>query len=394
MSFYFLGSILSLTLWLYLTFCHGKRKILKNFNFWSNRIVFENLKFNFKNKNVQDKICVLIPARNEEKTILKTLKSLKDQKINNLEIIVIDDNSTDNTSKIINNFKKEFKKIFLLSGKKLPPGWVGKTWALKQGVDFANHKKYDYYVFIDSDIVLTKNLLVKVSTFINSCDFEMVSLMAKLNCKTVWEKILIPPFIFFFQKIYPFNLVIDQSSKIAAAAGGFIFCKAKIFRHQNLYDLIPNKVIDDCNIAKLIKKNGNIWLGLTNKVQSKRQYNNLKEIWKMVSRTAFEQLNHSVLQLTLSLFGLFLVYVLPYLGLIYSLQIFETNELSIHLFTINIFSVAMMVFTFSPTVKFYKIEKVFTFTLPFSAIIYGCMTLSSAINYFFFKGNNWKGRKY
>ena len=394
MDFYFLGSILSLTLWLYLTFCHGRKKNLKNLNFWSNRIVFENLKFNFKNKNVQDKICVLIPARNEEKTILKTLKSLKDQKINNLEIIVIDDNSTDNTSKIINNFKKEFKKIFLLSGKKLPLGWVGKTWALKQGVDFANHKKYDYYVFIDSDIVLTKNLLVKVSTFINSCDFEMVSLMAKLNCKTVWEKILIPPFIFFFQKIYPFNLVIDKKSKIAAAAGGFIFCKAKIFRDQNLYDLIPNKVIDDCNIAKLIKKKGNIWLGLTNKVQSKRQYNNLKEIWKMVSRTAFEQLNHSVLQLTLSLFGLFLVYVLPYLGLIYSLQIFETNKLSIHLFTINIFSVAMMVFTFSPTVKFYKIEKVFTFTLPFSAIIYGCMTLSSAINYFFFKGNNWKGRKY
>ena len=204
MSFYFLGSILSLTLWLYLTFYHGKRKILKNFNFWSNRIVFENLNLNFKTKNVQDKICVLIPARNEEKTILKTLKSLKDQKINNLEIIVIDDNSTDNTSKVINNFKKEFKKIFLLSGKKLPLGWVGKTWALKQGVDFANHKKYDYYVFIDSDIVLTKNLLFKVNTFINSCDFEMVSLMAKLNCKTIWEKILIPPFIFFFSKNLPF----------------------------------------------------------------------------------------------------------------------------------------------------------------------------------------------
>jgi len=394
MGFYFLGSILSLTLWLYLTFCHGKRNILKNLNFWSNRIVFENVKFNSKNNNVHDKICVIIPARNEEKTIIKTLKSLKVQKINNLEVIVIDDNSTDNTSKIVNNFKKEFKKVFLLSGKKLPQGWVGKTWALKQGVDFANHKKYDFYVFIDSDIVLTKNLLIKVSTFMNSSDFEMVSLMAKLNCKTIWEKILIPPFIFFFQKIYPFNLVIDQNSQIAAAAGGFIFCKARIFRDQNLYDLIPNRVIDDCNIAKLIKKKGNIWLGLTNKVQSKRQYNNLKEIWKMVSRTAFEQLNHSVLQLLLSLFGLFLVYVLPYLGLIYSLQSFETNELSIYLFTINMLSISMMIFTFSPTVKFYKLGKFFAFTLPFSAIIYGCMTLSSAINYVFFKGNNWKGRKY
>ena len=106
MGFYFLGSILSLTLWLYLTFCHGKRNILKNLNFWSNRIVFENVKFNSKNNNVHDKICVIIPARNEEKTIIKTLKSLKVQKINNLEVIVIDDNSTDNTSKIVNNFKK------------------------------------------------------------------------------------------------------------------------------------------------------------------------------------------------------------------------------------------------------------------------------------------------
>ena len=394
MSFYVLSSVLSLTLWLYLTLCHGKRTIYKSLNFWSNRVVFENVKFNSKNKKVHEKICVIIPARNEEKTILKTLKSLKDQKINNLEIIVIDDNSTDNTSNIINNFKKEFKKVFLLSGKKLPQGWVGKTWALKQGVDFANHKKYDFYVFIDSDIVLTKNLLVKVSTFINSGDFEMVSLMAKLNCKTIWEKILIPPFIFFFQKIYPFNLVIDKKSKIAAAAGGFIFCKANIFREQNLYDLIPNKVIDDCNIAKLIKKKGDIWLGLTNKVQSRRQYNNLKEIWKMVSRTAFEQLNHSVLRLLLSLFGLFLVYVLPFLGLIFSLQIFETNELSMYLFTINMLSISMMMFTFSPTIKFFKIGKFFTFTLPFSAIIYGCMTLSSAINYFFFRGNSWKGRKY
>ena len=394
MNFYIFCSILSITLWLYLTLCHGKRKIFKSLNFWSSKIVFENLKFKPANKNVHEKICVLIPARNEEKTILKTLESLKDQKISNLEIIVIDDSSTDNTSKIVNNFKKEFKKVSLLSGKKLPQGWVGKTWALKQGVDFANKKNYDFYVFIDSDIVITKKLLTEVSTFINSSNFEMVSLMAKLNCKTIWEKILIPPFIFFFQKIYPFNLVIDQESKIAAAAGGFIFCKAKIFRDQNLYNLIPNRVIDDCNIAKLIKKEGNIWLGLTNKVQSKRQYNNLKQIWKMVSRTAFEQLNYSILQLLLSLFGLFTLYVFPYLGLVYSVQSLETNKLSFHLFAINMLSILMMIFTFSPTVKFYKIGNFFKFTLPFSAIIYGCMTLSSAINYFFLKGNNWKGRKY
>ena len=394
MHYFTLSSYLSLTFWIYLTFCHGRINFFQSCNFWSNKIVFENFFFTCKNKIVYDKICVIIPARNEEKTILKTLNSLKNQKITNLEIIVIDDNSTDNTAKIVKKFKKKFKKIFLLSGKELPQGWVGKTWALKQAVDFANKKKYDYYVFIDSDIVLKKNLLLRVYTFINSTNFVMVSLMAKLNCKTVWEKMLIPPFIFFFQKIYPFNLVIDQKSKIAAAAGGFIFCKSKIFQNQNLYDLIPNKVIDDCNIAKLIKKRGDIWLGLTNKVQSKRQYNNFKEIWKMVSRTAFEQLNYSILQVLFSLLGLFIVYVLPCLGLVYSLQNFGTNEFSIHLFAANIFSISMMIFTFTPTVKFYQIGIFFTLTLPLSAIIYGCMTLSSVINHFFLNGNNWKGRKY
>jgi len=394
MDYLILVSFLSLAFWVFLTFFHGRTDFLKNFHFWSNKIVFENfLAYSIK-KKLNKKICVIIPARNEEKTILRTIKSIEDQKINNLEIIVVDDNSTDKTSEIVNKFKRKFKKISLLSGKKLPNGWVGKTWALKQAVDFANRKKYDYYVFIDSDIIIERNLLMNVSKFIDNNDLEMVSLMAKLKCRTVWEKILIPPFIFFFQKIYPFNLVIDKNSKIAAAAGGFIFCKAKIFQHQNLYDLIPNKVIDDCNIAKLIKKRGSIWLGLTNRVTSERQYNSLKEIWKMVSRTAFEQLNYSILQLLLSLFGLFVIYIHPYLGLIYSLQNLENDYLFPLLLLVNILSISFMILTFSPTIKFYKIGKFFTFTLPLSAIIYGCITLSSAINYFFFAGNNWKGRKY
>ena len=161
MVYFISGSFLSLAFWLYLTFCHGRTNFFKNFNFWSNEIVFENLFLPSSKKNIKEKICVIIPARNEEKTILKTLKSLKYQKINNLEIVVIDDNSRDNTSKMVNKFKKEFKKIFLLSGKELPKGWVGKTWALKQAVDFANKKKYDYYVFMDSDIVLKKKITVK-----------------------------------------------------------------------------------------------------------------------------------------------------------------------------------------------------------------------------------------
>ena len=101
--------------------------------------------------------------------------------------------------------------------------------------------------------------------------------------------------IFFPKKLYPFSKVNTQNENIAAAAGGFILCKSELFRNKNLYELIKNKIIDDCNLAKIVKKKGMpIWIGLTKLVESQRSYDKLKEIWKMVSRTAYEQLNYSI----------------------------------------------------------------------------------------------------
>ena len=72
-------------------------------------------------------------------------------------------------------------------------------------------------------------------------------------------------------------------------------CKSELFKKQNLYELIKDKIIDDCNLAKIIKVKGeHIWLGLTKLVESQRSYYKLKQIWKMVSRTAYEQLNYSI----------------------------------------------------------------------------------------------------
>ncbi len=394
MNYVIVFSYFTIFSWIYLTFFHGRKQIFSDYFFWSNKIIFEKHHFYQKKTLLNTRICAIIPARNEEKTILKTLNSLKNQKIKNLEIVVIDDNSSDKTSDIVKNFKKSYNKVHLLSGKKLPLGWVGKTWALKQGVDFANKKQYEYYALIDSDIILGKNLLTRVTEFVNSRNHVMVSLMAKLNCKSIWEKILIPSFIFFFQKLYPFNLVNDNKSSLYAAAGGFIFCQAKFFRKENFYNKIKNKIIDDCNIAKLLKEKGSIWLGLTNQVVSCREYNCLSEIWKMVSRTAFEQLKHSIILLFLCLLGLFIIYIFPSLAVIHSLKFISSKKYFFYLLIPNLLSITMMLIVFLPTIKFYKIEKIFVLTLPLSAIIYSSMTLSSALNHFLFSGNKWKGRNY
>lgn len=373
--------------WIYFILFHGRSKIFKDNFFWTSSIIFERNKLD--PAKTKKKICALIPARNEENTISSTLESLKNQNLKNLHIIVIDDNSDDNTKILVEKFKKKYSKLTLIDGMKLPDGWVGKVWALKQGVDQALEKNYDYFLFIDSDIFIYPGTIEKVINFIETKNLKMLSLMAKLNCNSFWEKFLIPPFIFFFQKLFPFARVNNKNDKLSAAAGGFILCQSKLFMKNNLYEQIKSKLIDDCNIAKLIKSHGPIWLGLTNMVKSQRSYETFSSIWKMVARTAFEQLNFSIYILLICCVSMFAIYIIPYIFFVISLLCININ-----LLIINSMILILVYLAFFPVLKFYGIKKNFLLLMPFSALIYLMMTISSAINYYSKKGNKWKGRSY
>ena len=212
MPFLELISFFSLSSWIYIVFFHGRKNFFKDKFFWSNSVIFEE---NFVETKIFNKsICVIIPARNEEKYIEETLESVKDQDIKALHTIVINDNSTDNTKRVLKNFSRNFKNLKILNGKKLPLGWVGKVWALKQGVDEANKGNFQYYLFIDSDIHLNKGIIKNSIKFLEVHDLVMVSLMAKLSSEYFWERMLIPPFIFFFQKLFPFGRVNDPKDQI------------------------------------------------------------------------------------------------------------------------------------------------------------------------------------
>ena len=387
MSFLYLISFFNLTSWIYLVSFHGRKHFITDKFFWSNPVIFED--YITKTKIYNKRICVIIPARNEEKYIEETLQSIKKQNISSLHTMVVNDNSTDNTQQVLEKFKKNYKNLKILNGKKLPLGWVGKVWALKQGVDEANKKNFDYYLFIDSDIHLDKGVVKKSVNFLEDKDLVMFSLMAKLNCKYFWEKLLIPPFIFFFQKLFPFRRVNNPNDTVSAAAGGFILCKSQIFKQKNWYENIKNKVIDDCSIAKFLKKKGKIWLGLTNLVKSRRTYQNMDDIWKMVSRTAFEQLNFSIIILLICCLGMFLIYLTPYIILTISFFNLEKN-----LIILNLLTILLMTIVFIPIMKFYRVDQKYLAFIPLFSSLYIMMTCSSAINHYAKKGNKWKGRSY
>lgn len=336
-------------------------------------------------------MCIIIPARNEEKTISKTLNSIISQTYKNLMIIIIDDQSDDRTYEIsLNTLKKcKFTNFKIIKGNEPPSDWSGKLWALNQGViEAKKNKLIEYLLFLDADITINKTLVHDLVLTLKQKNLKMISLMAKLNCRTFWEKILIPQFIYFFQKLYPFFQVNNNESKVAAAAGGCIFMDIKLFQNKNLLEKIKSKIIDDCNLAKLIKQKGKIWLGLTKKVTSIRSYKELNLIWKMVSRCAYEQLNNSLFFLFLSSLGIIILYLAWPISLV--IGFFLKSKILIFL---SLLILILSTIIFIPTLLFYKQSKFYLLMIPFSALLYLSMTISSALNYYFNNGNLWKGRK-
>ena len=135
--------------------------------------------------------------------------------------------------------------------------------------------------------------------------------MAKLRCKSFAERMFVPAFIFFFQMLYPFAWANDPRRGTAAAAGGCMLVRREALRDAGGLAAIRDALIDDCTLAKLLKRHGPISIALTERVHSIRAYPAIGDIRRMVSRTAYAQLRYSPLLLAGTVLGLALTYLAP-----------------------------------------------------------------------------------
>src|SRR6185295_7246156 len=174
----------------------------------------------------------------------------------------------------------------------LPAGWTGKLWAVKQGIDaaMAQPQKPDYLLLTDADIVHAPDSAARLVARAEAGRLVLTSLMVKLRCASLAERASIAAFIFFFQMLYPFSWVNRPRSAVAAAAGGCMLVRADALAKAGGIEVIRNALIDDCALAAVLKAQGPIWLGLTERVQSIRPYPEFDDIRLMVARSAYAQL--------------------------------------------------------------------------------------------------------
>jgi hopene-associated glycosyltransferase HpnB len=331
-------------------------------------------------------VVAVIPARNEADVIGESMAALIAQDYpGKFTAILVDDNSSDGTSGIAERIGGDRHHLEVVRNDALPQGWTGKLWAVHRGLSEAERVApgAKYVLLTDADILHGRSSLRHLVARAEQGRFKLVSLMARLKTATVAEKALIPAYIFFFQKLYPFSWVNDPKHKTAAAAGGCMLVERAALREIGGIGAIRDRLIDDCALGKAMKRKGPVWLGLADNVVSLRGYPSWRDVWMLVARSAFTQLGFSTAMLGVTVLSMTATYVLGP-----ALFLFDPTPARI----VAAAATFMMLFAYQPTLQYYRLSPAWALALPAIAMFYTAATVDSALRYWSGRGGAWKGR--
>ncbi|KAA2235648.1 glycosyltransferase [Salinarimonas soli] len=377
----------SLAIWAVLVFARG--------GFWRAR---ERLDDRVHPRVPWPAVVAVVPARDEAGVIGRTIASVVDQDYPGpLTVVLVDDHSTDGTAELARlaaERRGRGERLRIVVSRPLPGGWTGKLWALSEGLDLAAREAPNapFVWFTDADIEHDPDTLRSLVAKVSAEDRDLVSVMARLSCEGPWERLLVPPFVFFFAMLYPFAWVNDRRRRTAAAAGGCVLLRREALARAGGLAAIRGEIIDDCALARAIKARGregggSLWLGLTGRVRSVRPYTGLSGIWGMVARSAYTQLRHSPVLLGLTIVGMILVYLVPP-GLVLSAPWHENLPAA----ALGALAWVLMTVAFMPMIRFYGLAPWRALLLPGAAVLYCAMTIDSAAAHGRGRGGAWKGR--
>lgn len=310
-------------------------------------------------------------------------------------IILVDDCSSDGTGQLARDLAARYGGLSLtvVSPGEPEQGWTGKLWALRHGIAVARREKPDFLLLTDADIAHEPDSLRELVAAAGpggSDGFDLVSQMARLRVESVWERLVVPAFVYFFGQLYPFRRVNRPGSRTAAAAGGCVLLRTEAAERARIPESIRQAVIDDVSLAREVRRGGGrIWLGLAERVDSVRPYPRLADLWRMVARSAYAQLRHSPLLLAGTVPGLLLVYVAPPATLVAGVLTGDGVAA-----WAGGAAWAVMTATYLPMLAYYRQSPWLGPLLPLTAVLYLLMTVDSAVQHYRGRGAAWKGRTY
>jgi len=347
---------------------------------------------------------VIIPAHNEESVVGDALPSVLCQDYpGDCAVVLVDERSTDATAVLarsLANAEENAAPLTVVDGEPLPPGWLGKVWGLEQGYREAKLAQPEYYLLTDADIVHEPLSLRRLVAESEDAALALNSRMARLRCESPAERLLIPAFVFFFNLLYPMRRVNDPGSPVAACAGGCVLVRAETLEAIGGLDCIRGEVIDDVNLARAVaSKDPRLRLAISrHHVRSVRTYATLGPIWRMIRRTAFDELDYSWLKLAGTIAGLLVLFALPLASVLVSAGLggakaagsTETQAWSLVAMGLaGLTALVLMRVAYGPAVALFELRRRSAWTLSLAGTLYGLVTLDSAWQHLRRRGPSW-----
>ena len=339
----------------------------------------------YSQNNISSLVSVLIPARNEEVNIKRCLYSLIDQSYKNLEIIVLDDDSDDQTYNIVKDVSKNFSSIKLIKGERKSNGWTGKNWACHQLSKFA---KGDFLLFIDADTKLQKNTISETVSEMNNNDVDLISLFPNRITNTAIDKIISVTIGWFIFSCLPI-IFSNRNPMFSSAFGQFLLFRKGAYFSIGGHESIKDKILDDFELGRLITKRGynlNVFDG-TERI-STFSYSTEKEALEGLSKSIFPFFNNRLIPFLILLIlflsmGLMPIFIM--MGEFFGSKLTKSKEM-IAYFTWGLITLSWSISSYRSK-QGIRYGILYPFVTTFTAII-GIFSIIT----FLTKSVNWKNR--
>jgi chlorobactene glucosyltransferase len=343
-----------------------------------------------KIKNDPPKVSILIPARNEERNINRCLRSLTRQDYPNFEIIVLDDNSSDNTRKVVRKMAEKDSRIKLVKGNKLEKGWLGKSYACWQLSRYASGQ---YLLFTDADTLHFKNSLSCAIAALLVNKVDALSIFARQITVTFHERMMVPFGNFFVLSFLPLTLMRRSKSPLfCTAIGQFMLFKRQVYENIGGHQSVKKEILEDVHISKQVKKCGYKFMIFDGRDNFYcRMYHNFDEVVRGYAKILAAAFDYSIFMQGFVTIMVFLLFLAPFISLPLGIFIFDWPQIIINAICAQI--IILLALRVMLTIRF-KHRFIDIFLQPVSVIYLILISLYSALISKLSAGVYWKGRSY
>jgi chlorobactene glucosyltransferase len=334
-------------------------------------------------------VSILIPARNEETNIFQCVKSLLNQDYPDFKVIVLDDNSTDNTWLILSDLANNNQKLQIIKGKPLPPDWYGKHWACHQ---LAQTNNSELILFTDADTRHHPNTLKDAVSAMMAMKADLLTAFPCEKVKTLGECLTVPIFPWFILAFLPLIFAYRMKNpSLSAGIGQFMLFRREAYNQIGGYEAIKQKPVDDVALAKNIKSYGFRWR-MTNGVDRIhcRMYNGFNEAFMGFTKNLFAGFDYKIIKFVLIWLCLGFVFIEPIIVLF--IKAIGSNFGSFSSILAGS-SILLSILIWGASNSFFHFPIYFTFFYPINIIIALIIAFSSMA--FALTGKAiWKGRQF